>query len=83
MPHLGMGELLVVLALALLVFGATRLPQIGEGMGRAIRNFKRGLSTDDDIDITPSDKQVSDETNRKSVQEEDAAARGERHASKS
>lgn len=58
MPHLGMGELVVILMLALLVFGASRLPQIGEGMGRAIKNFKQGLSGDDDIDVTPANKQV-------------------------
>jgi sec-independent protein translocase protein TatA len=69
-PHLGMGELVVILMLALLVFGATRLPQIGEGMGRAIRNFKRGLSTDDEIDVTPVDKQVSSESSAKGIQGE-------------
>ena len=40
----GIGELLVVLVIALLVFGATRLPQIGESLGKAIRNFRKGLS---------------------------------------
>lgn len=54
-----MGELIVILMLALLVFGASRLPQIGEGMGRAIKNFKNGLGGDDDIDVTPASKQVS------------------------
>jgi len=57
-PSLGMGELIVILMLALLVFGASRLPQIGEGMGRAIKNFKQGLSGGDDIDVTPANKQV-------------------------
>lgn len=70
MPHLGMGELVVILMLALLVFGASRLPQIGEGMGRAIKNFKNGLAGDDDIDVTPANKQVS---KRSSAQVADAA----------
>lgn len=69
MPHLGMGELVVILMLALLVFGASRLPQIGEGMGRAIKNFKQGLGGDDDIDVTPTNKQVS---KRSSAQVADA-----------
>ena len=60
MPNLGMGELIVVLLIVLLVFGASRLPQIGEGLGKAVRNLKRGLSTDDDIDVTPKDKQVNE-----------------------
>lgn len=65
-----MGELIVILMLALLVFGASRLPQIGEGMGRAIKNFKNGLGGDDDIDVTPANKQVS---KRSTAQVADAA----------
>jgi sec-independent protein translocase protein TatA len=56
--QLGMGELLVVLIIVMLVFGASRLPQIGEGLGKAVRNLKRGLQTDDDIDVTPSEKKA-------------------------
>jgi sec-independent protein translocase protein TatA len=51
-----MGELLVVLIIVMLVFGAGRLPQIGEGLGKAVRNLKRGLQSDDDIDVTPASK---------------------------
>jgi sec-independent protein translocase protein TatA len=57
--RMGMGELAVVLAILVLMFGAKRLPQLADGMGKAIRNFKRGLSSDDD-DVTPAQKQVSD-----------------------
>ena len=59
MPNIGMGELVVVLLIVLLVFGASRLPQIGEGVGKAIKNFKRGLNTDDDIDVSPKEKKLS------------------------
>ncbi|MFW5876652.1 MAG: twin-arginine translocase TatA/TatE family subunit [Myxococcota bacterium] len=62
-----MGELLIVLMIVLLVFGASRLPQIGEGVGKAVRNLKRGLDTDDDIDVTPKDKQVSKKSDAQSV----------------
>ncbi|MFW6051875.1 MAG: twin-arginine translocase TatA/TatE family subunit [Myxococcota bacterium] len=62
-----MGELLIVLLIVLLVFGASRLPQIGEGLGKAVRNLKRGLSTDDDIDVTPNDKQVSERSSAREV----------------
>lgn len=51
MANLGMAELLVILAIVLLVFGAGRLPQIGEGIGKAVRNLKRGLNSDDEIDV--------------------------------
>jgi sec-independent protein translocase protein TatA len=54
-----MGELLVILAIVMLVFGAKRLPDLADGMGKAIRNFKRGMSTDADDDVTPADKQVA------------------------
>ncbi len=73
MPNLGMGELLVVLVIVLLVFGANRLPQIGEGIGKAVRNLKRGLNADDDIEVTPKEKQVTAQTS-KSASEEVAEA---------
>jgi len=38
--NLGLPELLVILAIIILVFGANRLPDLGRGIGRAIRNFK-------------------------------------------
>jgi sec-independent protein translocase protein TatA len=55
----GMGELLIILVIVLLVFGANKLPQLGDGIGKAIKNFKRGINHDDDIDVTPSDKRVA------------------------
>jgi len=46
----GIPELLLVLLIVLLVFGATRLPQIGDALGRAIRNFRKGASGEDEQD---------------------------------
>ncbi len=40
---LGMQELLVVMVIVVVVFGASRLPQIGDGMGKMITNFKRSM----------------------------------------
>ena len=48
---IGMQELLLILIVVLLIFGANKLPEIGGGLGRAIRNFRRASS--DEIDITP------------------------------
>jgi sec-independent protein translocase protein TatA len=56
-----MGELLIILVIVLLVFGANKLPQLGDGIGKAIKNFKRGINHDDDIDVTPTDKRVAAE----------------------
>jgi sec-independent protein translocase protein TatA len=40
---LGMPELLVILVIVVIIFGASRLPQLGEGLGKAIRGFKKGI----------------------------------------
>ena len=54
---IGMQELLIILVLVLVIFGAKRLPEIGSGLGRAIRNFRQAASEPDEIDITPKDKE--------------------------
>jgi sec-independent protein translocase protein TatA len=41
---LGMPELIVILVIVLVIFGANRLPQLGEGLGKAIKGFKKGIS---------------------------------------
>jgi len=43
--RLGIGEIVVVLALALLFFGPSKLPQLGSSLGQAIKSFKKGLSS--------------------------------------
>lgn len=63
----GMGELLIILVIVLLVFGANKLPQLGDGIGKAIKNFKRGINHDDDIDVTPSERRVNADSSAKSV----------------
>ncbi|CAN5658454.1 hypothetical protein BH23GEM7_BH23GEM7_36560 [soil metagenome] len=45
---LGFGELVLIFAVLLLVFGAKRLPEIGGAMGTSIRDFKRGINGLDD-----------------------------------
>ena len=40
MGSLGIPELLIILAIIILIFGANRLPEIGRGIGKGIRNFK-------------------------------------------
>jgi len=50
---MGIGELLVILVIVLIIFGAGKLPEIGEGLGRGIRNFRKAVKTPDEIDVTP------------------------------
>ena len=49
----GVGELLIILVIVLVIFGAGKLPEIGEGVGRGIRNFRKAVKTPDEIDVTP------------------------------
>lgn len=53
---IGIPELIIILVIVLVIFGANKLPEIGSGFGRAIRNFKKATGEPDEIDVTPSDK---------------------------
>lgn len=44
----GFQELLVILLIVIVIFGASKLPQLGKGLGEGIRNFKKGLKSDDE-----------------------------------
>lgn len=47
----GMGELLIILLIVLLIFGAGKLPAIGDALGRSIKNFRRSASGKDEIEV--------------------------------
>lgn len=57
---IGTTELLIVLGIVVLIFGARRLPEIGSGIGSAIKNFKAGVSGEDEIDVTPAKEEVTE-----------------------
>ena len=50
MPNVGAPEIVLLLLLALLLFGAKRLPEMGRSMGRGMREFKDSVSGNDDDD---------------------------------
>jgi sec-independent protein translocase protein TatA len=52
---LGLQELLVILVIALVIFGPSKLPQIGSGLGKAIRDFKKGVSSEEDGEDSAND----------------------------
>jgi sec-independent protein translocase protein TatA len=50
---MGFGELVLILLIVVVVFGATKLPQLGDGLGRAIKNFKRSVNSQNEIEVAP------------------------------
>ncbi len=49
---LGVGELLVILVIVLVLF-SRRLPDLGEGLGKSVRKFRKAVNDSDEIDVTP------------------------------
>jgi len=49
----GWMELLLILIIVLIIFGAGKIPQLGEGLGKAIKGFKKSVNEPDAIDVTP------------------------------
>lgn len=61
MGPIGVPELLLILLILVIIFGASKLPQLGKGLGEGITNFKKGLKGDsaDDASKTDEVKKVS------------------------
>ncbi|QJB57854.1 twin-arginine translocase TatA/TatE family subunit [Pseudodesulfovibrio sp. zrk46] len=57
----GVWELLIILVIVLVIFGAKKLPEIGGGIGQAISNFKRATNEPEEIDVTPKEKKENKE----------------------
>ncbi|OPY88272.1 MAG: Sec-independent protein translocase protein TatAd [Syntrophaceae bacterium PtaU1.Bin231] len=57
---IGMPELLIILVIILIIFGAGKLPDIGNALGRGIRNFKKASKEPDEIDVTPESKKIDE-----------------------
>jgi sec-independent protein translocase protein TatA len=55
-------HLIIILAIALIIFGPGKLPELGKGLGKSIREFKKAMAdTSKDIDVTPEPKQTPKE----------------------
>lgn len=52
---LGVGELLIILLIVVVIFGGSKLPAVGQGIGKAIQNFKKATNEPDEIDVTPKE----------------------------
>jgi sec-independent protein translocase protein TatA len=74
---LGFGELVLIVIILLVVFGGAKLPQIGDALGRAIRNFRRSASEDDRIAVSPTlDREVKSELPKSDAARRAAQAAG-------
>jgi len=59
---IGMPELIIILVIMLVIFGAGKLPEIGAGLGKGIKGFKKAVNNEDEIDITPPKEEVAADT---------------------
>jgi sec-independent protein translocase protein TatA len=55
---IGMPELIIILVIILIIFGAGKLPEIGGAIGKGIKNFKKATKEPDEVDVTPENKKV-------------------------
>ncbi len=57
--NLGMGELVIILIIALIIFGPGKLPEIGKAIGRGIKDFKKAMSSEDEDDKKAKVEKIS------------------------
>ena len=63
---LGTQELLIILVLVMIIFGAGKLPQVGGALGKGLRNFKKGMNDADDDSIEEAKvEEISDKKDEK------------------
>ena len=62
---IGMPEMIVILIIVLIIFGAGKLPEIGSGLGKGIKNFKKAAQGVDEIEVTQDKK----EEDKKKIEE--------------
>jgi sec-independent protein translocase protein TatA len=68
---LGTPELIIVGIIVVVLFGATKLPQLGSGIGDAIRNFKKGISESEEIEA-PKESSKKDSSKKEETQKKES-----------
>ncbi|MEA1936188.1 MAG: twin-arginine translocase TatA/TatE family subunit [Thermodesulfobacteriota bacterium] len=61
---IGMPELIIILVIILIIFGAGKLPEIGSAIGRGIKNFKKATNEPEEIDVTPDSKKINEDNDK-------------------
>jgi sec-independent protein translocase protein TatA len=64
MPNIGLPEILIVLAIALIVFGPKRLPEMGRSLGKGIREFKDSVTGNDEDEEPREIERPAEESTR-------------------
>jgi sec-independent protein translocase protein TatA len=70
---LGTQELIIIFLIIMVLFGASRLPEIGSGIGKAIKNFKKATTEPEEIDVTPKKNKEAPEEEKKKDDEQKSA----------
>jgi sec-independent protein translocase protein TatA len=73
MCGLGTWELLIVLAIVVLLFGATRLPQLGKALGDTVKNFKKGAEGPDEVESTPKSSKLASKKKQDAIENHEVA----------
>ena len=61
----GTQDLIIIAVIVIVLFGSTKIPQIGSGIGQAIRNFKKGISEADEIEAPSKDSSKKEGASKK------------------
>jgi sec-independent protein translocase protein TatA len=62
---IGTQDLIILLVIVVVLFGARKLPEIGKGLGQTIRDFKKAVSEHEEIEAPPKDSSKKEETQKK------------------
>ncbi|SBW00699.1 Sec-independent protein translocase protein TatA [uncultured delta proteobacterium] len=61
---IGIGQILIIFAVFVIFFGYRKLPELGKGLGKALREFRKSVGGEDEIDITPKAEEKKDESGK-------------------
>jgi len=72
-----MPELLIILAIVVLLFGAKKIPDLAKGVGKGIKDFKKAVKEDDEVDAKPDTKTIASDEETKTVERKTTETKSE------